>query len=301
MAQIFILKSASRKRMMPNMRDDSEETTHGRRRAHWDAGSPAINVPNSPCHIAPFSPTCPKSPKLEYRRPADQLDHPATDSWGGSCTATPDHHPALRLIAARPDIFIRQGYIAATYRRRNGKTYGPYYLLAYRDSGRQCSVYLGRAGELVERVRAALVALQGPRAELRQFTTMERQIRVALRVEKRHLASLLRPFGLRMKGFEVRGWRFSSLVRRPPAFRIRLSALRRLRLRTIAYYAESRSRLPSGTWATSVGKNRTPGSSVPPTRSAPKAHQALRERTMLKTKRVPVAIPNKKGPDNAVG
>jgi hypothetical protein len=156
-------------------------------------------------------------------------------------------HPALRLIAARPDIFISQGYIAATYRHRNGKTYGPYYLLAYRDAGRQCSVYLGRPGELVEEVRQALATLQGPRIELRQFARMERQIRSVLRVEKRRLAALLRPFCLRMKGFEIRGWRFSSLLRRPAAFRFRLSALRRLRLRI------SRSRLPSGTWGARSG------------------------------------------------
>jgi hypothetical protein len=161
---------------------------------------------------------------MENRRPADQLDH-----------------PALRLIAARPDIFIRQGYVAATYRRRNGKTFGPYHLLAYRDAGRQCSVYLGRAGELVQKVRQALATLQGPRVELRQFAQMERQIRAAMRVEKLHLASLLRPFGLRMKGFEVRNWRFSALLRRPAAFRFRLSKLRRLRLQVFG----PRSSMPS--------------------------------------------------------
>jgi hypothetical protein len=64
---------------------------------------------------------------MENRSPADQLTHSAMHSWGGSCTAAPEAHPALRLLATRPDIFIRQGYIAATYRRRNGKTYGPYY------------------------------------------------------------------------------------------------------------------------------------------------------------------------------
>ena len=71
-------------------------------------------------------------------------------------------HPALRLIAARPDIFLRQGHVAATWRRRNGKTFGPYFRLSYRGSGRQNSIYLGRAGALVERVRQALATLQQP-------------------------------------------------------------------------------------------------------------------------------------------
>jgi hypothetical protein len=57
--------------------------------------------------------------KLENSQLADQLDH-----------------PALRLIAARPDIFSRQGHVAASYRRRNGKMFGPYYRLGYRDEGR---------------------------------------------------------------------------------------------------------------------------------------------------------------------
>ena len=129
----------------------------------------------------------------------------------------------MQLIAARPDIFCRQGYIAATYRRRNGRTFGPYHLLAYRQDGRLHSVYLGRSGALVEKVRQALAALQGPRIRTRLLTNLERQIRAALRIEKRHLAGLLRPFGLRLKGFEVRGWRISPLRRLLPPRRPRLS------------------------------------------------------------------------------
>ena len=45
-------------------------------------------------------------------------------------------HPALRLIEARPEVFARQGHIAASSRSRNGQTFGPYYRLAYRDGDR---------------------------------------------------------------------------------------------------------------------------------------------------------------------
>ena len=120
-------------------------------------------------------------------------------------------HVALKLIAARPDLFCRQGYVAATYRRRNGKTFGPYYLLSYREDGRVRSIYLGRAGKLVSRVRQALGAAQRPVTQYRLFERLVRQIRASLRIERIRLRSLLYPFGLRLKGAEVRGWRFSPL------------------------------------------------------------------------------------------
>jgi hypothetical protein len=63
----------------------------------------------------------PVPPKLEKSKPADQLPH-----------------PALEWIAARPELFSRQGYVTATFRRRNGKTFGPYYLLNYRSKKTTC-------------------------------------------------------------------------------------------------------------------------------------------------------------------
>jgi hypothetical protein len=125
----------------------------------------------------------------------------------------------LRLIAARPDVFCRQGHLAASYRSRNGKTFGPYYRLGYRIDGRQYSIYLGRSEKLAERVRQALGAIQKPLAQRRLFNQLERQIRSSLRVEKLRLNSLLRPFGLRLKGFECRGWRYSPLRRFLPSRR----------------------------------------------------------------------------------
>ncbi len=120
-------------------------------------------------------------------------------------------HPALRLIDARPELFAVRGHVAASWRRRNGKKYGPYYRLAYRLGGRQLSIYLGRAGELVERVRRRLQAVRMPLIQRRMFQALERQIRASLRVCKPRVSALLRPFGLRLKGYEVRGWRYSPL------------------------------------------------------------------------------------------
>ena len=133
---------------------------------------------------------------MEKSRPADQ-----------------QNHRALVLLASRPELFAAQGHVAAGYRTRNGRKLGPYYRLAYRENGRQHSIYLGRPGELVDRVRRRLGELQRQRIQFRALRSMERQVRASLRVEKRHLASLLRPYGLRMKGMEIRGWRFSPFRR----------------------------------------------------------------------------------------
>jgi hypothetical protein len=122
-------------------------------------------------------------------------------------------HPALALLDARPDIFARRGSVVATSRRRGTRTYGPYYRLSYRDGGRQQSIYLGRASELVEQVRRKLDALQKPLRQRRAIYRLRRQVSAALRVQKTRLDARLRHFGLRLKGFEVRGWRTTPLRR----------------------------------------------------------------------------------------
>jgi hypothetical protein len=154
------------------------------------------------------------STELENSKGADQLDH-----------------PALRLIAARRDVFMRQGHVAETWRRRDGKKFGPYYRLSYRDAGRQCAVYLGRAGELVERVRQALAALQKHLAQHRAFEQIRRSTLASLRIQKIHTGSLLRVWGLRLKGMEVRGWRYSALRSLLPRFRRSIPRLPMVRVR----------------------------------------------------------------------
>jgi hypothetical protein len=156
-------------------------------------------------------------------------------------------HAAIRLLTVRPELFARQGAVVATWGRRrpqgdspifaDTKTgtvsqgrcvsrslrYGPYYCLSYRDGGRQRSVYLGREGELVETVRWRLAGLQGPRRQRQTLERFRRQTITAMRAEKRRLDVQLRGFGLRLKGFEVRGWRASPLRMparpKPPAIR----------------------------------------------------------------------------------
>jgi len=116
-------------------------------------------------------------------------------------------HPALELIASQPRLFQGQGSVVAGWRRYRGRRLGPYYRLVYRHRGRQCSVYLGRSGELAERVRAALKQLQAPLRRFREFARVRARIKASLRRERAWLDAELRKSGLYLKGFEPRGWR----------------------------------------------------------------------------------------------
>ena len=116
-------------------------------------------------------------------------------------------HPALTLIAAESDRFRRQGAVIASWRTYRGRKLGPYYRLAYRCDGRQCSVYLGRCRKLAERVRAAIEKLREPLHRARQIARMRAAVKASLRREKTRLDLQLRKLGLYLKGFETRGWR----------------------------------------------------------------------------------------------
>jgi hypothetical protein len=116
--------------------------------------------------------------------------------------------PTLNLIAARRGLFARQGSIVRTWRRRGTKTHGPYYRLAYRDGGRQRSIYLGRDGPLVAQARQALAALQNPLRQRRLANRLYRHCRATIRLNNARLDSMLRPMGLR--GLQIRGGRWGT-------------------------------------------------------------------------------------------
>jgi len=77
--------------------------------------------------------------------------------------------PALRCIAEHPELFARQGSVAAAYRKVGHRTYGPYHRLSYRVDGRQRSVYIGRDPHQADAVRSALATLQAQRRRQREF------------------------------------------------------------------------------------------------------------------------------------
>jgi hypothetical protein len=127
----------------------------------------------------------------------------------------PKKYRAVQLIFLRPQLFSRQGQVRAVWRHYGNRRLGPYYRLFYRDGGRQHGLYLGRAGPLVEEVRAALARLQEPLRQERVARRARRQALAALRSARVHLAAELRAAGLRLQGYEVRGWRKSLLPRLP--------------------------------------------------------------------------------------
>jgi hypothetical protein len=112
--------------------------------------------------------------------------------------------PAIReFILSHRQVFLRQGSIAATWRSYRGARLGPFFALRYRMGGRQKAVYLGQSAALAEQVRVLLREIQ----QDRQIARLQRQARAELRKQKKLWAQDLASLGLRLKGFEVCGWR----------------------------------------------------------------------------------------------
>jgi hypothetical protein len=114
-------------------------------------------------------------------------------------------------VRQREAIMARQGTVVATWRTRQGRKAGPYYRLAWREGGRQKSLYLGRSAELAQAVRQMLAELQRPLREDRAFRAARKQGWAALRAHKIVLARELARYGLYLHGWEVRGWRNTTL------------------------------------------------------------------------------------------
>jgi hypothetical protein len=101
-----------------------------------------------------------------------------------------------------------QGAIVRTWRRRDGRKLGPYYLLVVRDAaGRQRSVYLGAAGPLVDEIRERLNSWQRGRRECWNVAAARKSLRRAVANGNQVLDGELAALGLYRKGFEIRGWR----------------------------------------------------------------------------------------------
>ena len=120
---------------------------------------------------------------------------------------------ALNFIQNNAQTFARCGSVVATYRTRGTNRYGPYYRIAYRVAGRQCSIYLGRCKKLADRARTLLARLQQPRDYRRQCRKAERQRRTTLRRVIRHWQQTIRSYGLNLRGCEIRGWRTLGIPR----------------------------------------------------------------------------------------
>ena len=121
--------------------------------------------------------------------------------------------PALEFINNNHHIFKNCGSVVASYRTRGTTRYGPYYRVAYRIAGRQCSLYLGRCKELASRARELLATLQQSRDYRRMCRKANRQRRAVLKGVIRQWQQMIRAYGLDLRGCEIRGWRRLGLPR----------------------------------------------------------------------------------------
>ena len=119
----------------------------------------------------------------------------------------------LQFITRNAQTFARNGAVVPTYRTRGNKRYGPYYRVAYRIAGRQCSLYLGRCKQLADQVRQLLAKLQHPRDYRRLCKRANRQRRATMRRVIRHWQLTMRAYGLDFRGCELRGWRRLGIPR----------------------------------------------------------------------------------------
>jgi hypothetical protein len=96
-------------------------------------------------------------------------------------------------------LFYTNGFVRSEWRCRNGRRFGPYFRLRYRDGNIQRSIYLGPSNQLAEKVRKLLANLQLHRTIRRLHT----KIRVSLHLEKKNLKNMLHACGYNLKGNEI--------------------------------------------------------------------------------------------------
>ena len=136
------------------------------------------------------------------------LTQPSNIRHPTSTIRTPSRWARIRaLLESRRPLLAKQGTIVASWRTYQGRRLGPYYRLAYREAGRQCSIYLGCAVDLVRRVQATLAEFQQSLRQSQIFSRLHSAARKALRASKERLRNQLAAVGIRLKGFEFRGVR----------------------------------------------------------------------------------------------
>lgn len=161
---------------------------------------------------------------------AHLTDEPATDAAGRPISEIPgavDQKAAARpalsetdaarldeireIIRQRCTTMARQGTVVSTWRTYQGHLLGPYYRLAWREDGRQRSAYLGRSPELARAVQQVLDNLQRPLRHERRTEEAIRRAWTALRAQRIIWARELAVYGLYLHGWDVRGWRGTTL------------------------------------------------------------------------------------------
>jgi hypothetical protein len=110
-------------------------------------------------------------------------------------------------MLAKAHLMAREATVVATWRWWRGLKFGPYWRVAYRDRGRQKSIYLGRSDVLAARVLRLLDDLRRPERERKAWSQLQAQARAELRHQKALWERELRVRGLYSRGYAVRGMR----------------------------------------------------------------------------------------------
>ena len=109
-------------------------------------------------------------------------------------------------------LLAKQGRVVEAWRTYRSRKLGPYFRLAYREHGRQQSIYLGKSRELADRVRALLEDCQARVRKQRAWQGLRAQARAELKRNKAAWREELAKVGLHLQGSEVRGWGALSQV-----------------------------------------------------------------------------------------
>jgi hypothetical protein len=104
-------------------------------------------------------------------------------------------------------VLARNGSIVATWRGRGDGRTGPYFRLAFRDKGKQRSLYLGSDPVAVEEIRRWLADLQETRLRVRRERMIRKVLAQELARARMAWRQELEKIGLFLKGHEIRGWR----------------------------------------------------------------------------------------------
>jgi hypothetical protein len=104
-------------------------------------------------------------------------------------------------------LLAKQGRVVEAWRTYHGRRLGPYFRVAYREHGRQRSIYLGKSADLADRVCALLQNCQAHVHQKRAWQQLREQVQSELVSNKATWRDELTKVGLTLKGSEVRGWR----------------------------------------------------------------------------------------------
>ena len=122
------------------------------------------------------------------------------------------YQAVCQWILVHNELLAKQGSVIETWRTYKSQKLGPYFRLAYRERGRQRSIYLGRSRELADQVRELLRECQAPSHQHKAWQALRQRAGEDFKKCRDTWREELAKVGLCLKGNEARGWRTLSLT-----------------------------------------------------------------------------------------